>query len=91
MRISLQLIILADRFFPVGCVVEMLGYSGKCGWVYVIAQSVKFLETHDQRLPFVGVDLIRISVLYDRVIKVNFFNPQFKCYYFTALIGVALG
>jgi hypothetical protein len=56
-----------------------------------IGETIEFLKAHDQRLPFVGIDLVRVAVDEDGRIDEDPLNAHFKQDAAATGSGIALG
>jgi hypothetical protein len=43
-------------------------------------ETVKILETHDQRVPSVGVDAVRLAICEDRLFHMHPLNAHLECH-----------
>jgi hypothetical protein len=55
--------------------------------MYFAAQAVKPAETHDQRPPLVGVDVIQCAVSHQSFVNVGSRNANFECPTTGSLVG----
>src|SRR3990170_2915899 len=55
----------------------LLKYFCQPGCMDVFAQAIKFTETHNKRIPFVGVNVMSLFRIQDGLINVNANNSNF--------------